>query len=139
MVIEFYLIAAATTSPIDTMGYGWALFKMTFALALVCLLIYAALRVLKSLSLRTNPHQGAVRIIERYPLTPRQTLWVVELGKRQLLLGSTDSTISRLAELDGDDRLSAVPHIPLRFRDILRNVRTQDTSSRKPFSEKTRE
>jgi flagellar protein FliO/FliZ len=82
-------------------GYGWALLKVTLALALVCLLAYVALRLLRRLSgLGGGAGSGALRIIERCPLSPRQTLWLVEVAGRYFLLGATDQQVTRLAELE---------------------------------------
>jgi flagellar biogenesis protein FliO len=83
-------------------GYLTALLQMVGALLLVCVLAYVVLRGLRRVAGRRGP-TGSVRVLERCPLSPRHSLWVVEIGERCLLLGSSDSPggpLTRLAELD---------------------------------------
>lgn len=110
------------------MGYGWALLKMVGALLLVCLLAYLALRLARRHLAGGAGFGGAVRVVERCPLSSRHSLWVVEVGGRCLLLGTSDapgSGVCKLAELD-PGQLPPRPVEPPRgrsFREILQRGR----------------
>jgi flagellar protein FliO/FliZ len=63
---------------------------------------------------------GRIRIVERVPLEPRRTLYLLEAGEKLLLVGVTDHDIRVLAEFSRDD-LPAPPAPPHRsFLDVLR-------------------
>jgi flagellar biogenesis protein FliO len=106
--------------------YLWSLIRMLGALLLVCALAFLLLRGLRRLAGRRSPG-GAVRVIERCPLSPRHSLWVVEVGDRCFLLGGSDGpggSLTRLAELDranlGPPRGAAPgPAVWRSFREIL--------------------
>jgi flagellar biogenesis protein FliO len=86
----------------EPVGYGWALLKMVGALLIVCLLAYLALRLARR-HLAGGGGNGAVRVIERCALSGRHSLWLVEVGGRCLLLGTSDAPggpVCKLAELD---------------------------------------
>ena len=110
------------------MGYGWALLKMVGALLLVCLLAYLALRLARR-HLVGGGGGGAVRVVERCPLSGRHSLWVVEVGGRCLLLGTSDAPggpVCKLAELDAGQlppRRSDPPPRGRSFWEILQRGR----------------
>jgi flagellar biogenesis protein FliO len=43
---------------------------------------------------------GRIRVLERVPLEPRRTLYLVEIGSRILLIGAGDRDLRVLAEMD---------------------------------------
>jgi flagellar biosynthetic protein FliO len=51
---------------------------------------------------------GPVQVLGRRPLGVRQELWVVAVGRRALVLGSTSSGLSTLAEITNPDELAAL-------------------------------
>jgi flagellar biosynthetic protein FliO len=65
---------------------------------------------------------GRIRVVERVPLEPRRTLYLVEAGEKLLLLGSTDHGIQVLAEFTREQL--PPPATPERrsFLDALRSV-----------------
>ncbi|MBI5490509.1 MAG: flagellar biosynthetic protein FliO [Deltaproteobacteria bacterium] len=65
---------------------------------------------------------GRLRVVERVPLEPRRTLYLVEAGEKLLLIGSTDHDVRVLSEFTRD-QLPA-PATPERrsFLDTLRAV-----------------
>lgn len=95
------LLEVSGSTELPPVGYGWALLKMLGALLLVCVLAYLVLRFARRPAARGA---GAVRVVERCPLSARHSLWVVEVGGRCLLLGTSDAPggpVCKLAELDG--------------------------------------
>jgi flagellar biosynthetic protein FliO len=110
-------LAAGEPASLAPPGYGWALVKLLVALFLVCALAYVALWLLRR-RLRAARGAGAasLRVVERLPLSSRQSLFLVELAGRYLVIGVGESgTPSRIAELDPD------------------TVRREDAEGRKSF------
>lgn len=83
-------------------GYGWSLLKILIALVVVCGAAYGLLVLVRRL-LPGTTSRGCMRIIDRCPLSSRQQLWLVEVTGRYFLVGATDTTLTRLAELDPAD------------------------------------
>lgn len=81
-------------------GFGWALLQMVVALVVVCVLAAVLLRWARRFLVGPRPHPGLVRVLDRAPLSPRQSVWVVEACGRYFVVGASDSGLSRLAELD---------------------------------------
>lgn len=66
---------------------------------------------------------GRVRVLERLPLEPRRSLYLIEAGEKLLLVGCTEHDIRVLGEFARDD-LPAPPPVERRtFLDALRSVR----------------
>jgi flagellar protein FliO/FliZ len=66
---------------------------------------------------------GRVRVLERVPLEPRRSLYLVEAGEKLLLVGATEHDIRLLGEFKRDE-LPAPPPVERRtFLDVLRSVR----------------
>lgn len=80
-------------------GYGVALLQTLFALAAVCVLAWAFLRLSARRGFGTG--SGRARVLERLPLDGRRALYLVEIGERILLVGVGDGGApSLIAELD---------------------------------------
>lgn len=85
-------------------GYGVYLFQTILALAAVCLLAYVALRFgLKRLyGVGRGGERNILRVVERLPLDPRRSLYLVEVAGRYVLLGTSESGVSFLTEVDSE-------------------------------------
>jgi len=65
---------------------------------------------------------GRVRVVERVPLEPRRTLFLVEAGERLLLIGATERDIRVLAEFRRDE-LPAPPAVERKtFLEVLKSI-----------------
>ena len=84
-------------------GYGVYLFQTVLALAAVCLLAYIVLRFgLKRLyGVGRGGDKALMRVVERLPLDPRRSIHLVEVAGRYVLLGTSESGVSFLTEIDG--------------------------------------
>jgi flagellar protein FliO/FliZ len=80
-------------------GYGWYLLQTLLALAAVCALAWVVLRW-GVRRLYGGASSGRVRVLERVPLDPRRSLYLVEVGGKVLLLGAGDGPMTTLAEVD---------------------------------------
>jgi flagellar biogenesis protein FliO len=92
------------TPATNTPSLGSMLVEMLVALAVVCLLAYAALRWgLGRLGGRGEADQGAIDIIARRAIGPDRTILVVRVGPKTLIVGETESGMTRLGELDAEE------------------------------------
>jgi flagellar biogenesis protein FliO len=67
---------------------------------------------------------GPIRILARKPLTPKQEVFLLEVGGRVILVGSTREQLSALGEFRGPDEVAALraqlPELRSDFRESLR-------------------
>ena len=78
-------------------------FKMMFSVLLVIALGVAAIYISKKfLPKITNLPGKKVRIVETVGLGQRRAVHLLQIGNRQLLIGSTGESITKLADITGD-------------------------------------
>ncbi len=98
-------------------------FKLALALGVVLALAWATTRFgVPALYGRRNAQDGLIRLRATYPLEPKKTLYLVEVGNRTLCVGSTDSALTVLATLEPGELPplpSPVPLAPLSFASLL--------------------
>ena len=115
-------------------GYGAALLQTLLALGGVCLLAWVVLRW----GARRGFGKfggGRVRVLERVPLDPRRSLFLVQVGERVLLLGAGDGAApSLLAELEPDE-LPELAVSKSSFADVIAQVRGRASSTSEPGSQ----
>lgn len=99
-------LAVAMASGVS--GEFWLeLLRLALALGFVCALAWLLLRFglprwLGSLR-APGGRGGAMRVIERHPLSAGKTLWLVEVGARRLLIGGSEGGLQLLAELAAEN------------------------------------
>lgn len=90
------------SDPAVPSGYGLYLLQTLLALGAVCALAYVVLRWgAKRLYGIGRPGQQ-MRLVERLPLDPRRSLYLVEVAGRQLLVGSSENGVTLLTEVSRD-------------------------------------
>lgn len=103
------LSQAQTQTPLTPDGdtgpsLGWMLLRTLVVLALVVALIYLTLNwgLRKLMGVKGVPGQGSgvVKVMERIPLDPKRTLFVVQVADEYLLLGGGEGAVSLLAKID---------------------------------------
>src|SRR6187455_608104 len=104
-------------------GYGEMLVGSLLVLGLVCL---AAWLIVKFGTRRLwGPRgSGVLDVVARVPLEPRRSLYVVEVGGKTLLVGTSEMGLTVLSELDGE-RIradSAARPAARSFADALRDA-----------------
>ncbi len=78
-------------------------FNITLKLGLVILMIYIFMQFLKRWQgSKQGIQKKYLSVVETTYLNPRQSLHLVKAGDKLLLLGSTDQSVSCLAELEND-------------------------------------
>ncbi len=91
----------------DDAGAGDFFFSMMLMILLVIVLGAAAIYLSRKVLPRFTQLSGKrVRVVETVHLGPRKALHLLRIGNRQLLIGSTNENITRLADVT--DELSEV-------------------------------
>lgn len=97
---------AAFEGPID---FTWMFIKVIIVLAFVCLIAFAVIKyVLPRASFVKRGQGSEIELVERFALEPRKSLYILKVGSRFLLLGTSENTISPLMELDRKDLSSDI-------------------------------
>jgi len=82
-------------------SFTWLVLQTLLILAAVCLLAYLLLRWgMRRFQGGPAGAGSALKVLDRLPLEPRRALYVVEVGNRILLLGTSEQQTTLLAELD---------------------------------------
>lgn len=85
-------------------GMGWLLLKTLVVLGIVVALVYLSLnfglRKLMGIKGLGPGVSRAVTVLERIPLDPRRTLFLVKVGDEYLLLGGGENSVNLLTHLD---------------------------------------
>ena len=83
-------------------GVGDLFFRMMLMVLLVIIMGAAAIYLSRKLLPRFTQLSGKrIRVVETVHLGPRKTLYLLKIGERQLLIGSTNENITRLADVTG--------------------------------------
>ncbi len=93
------MIASPATEVATGSGYGELLIGSLVVLGLVCLAAWVVVRF--GLRRLWTPRPGGVLdVLARVPLEPRRSLYVVEVGGKTLLVGTSEMGLTVLSELD---------------------------------------
>ncbi len=112
--------AAATTAP--TTSLGGSFLQMLFGLALVLVLLFSGLWVLKKLTGSGIQSNNLVRVIGATAIGTRERIVVVEMGQTWLVLGVTPNSINTLAEMPRQALPPSNTPSPADFAGWLRNT-----------------
>ena len=111
-------------APQDLPGLGGSIAVSFLSLGLVCALAFLFLRWLSRRGVAQG--RGPIRVLARCPLEPRRSLFLVETAGRCFLIGSGDSAMTMLAEVDPAEVRALAPPGPAagdsRFAHILARV-----------------
>ena len=76
---------------------------------------------------------GPIQVLARFPLEPKRTLYVVKVAKDIVLVGSSESGLQFLKELDPADFEAAIQQAPPapanQFSRVMENLRNRKISS----------
>ena len=81
-------------------GYGELALTALLVLVVVCVAVAVAARYAGRCLRGGRGDEGLIRVRGRVPLEPRRALYVIEVGGRTLLVGSSEGGISVLTEVD---------------------------------------
>lgn len=102
--------AMAEDQPIPKLSndFGPTLLQLAGAMILIVGIIYASVWLMKKYSGGKITGGGdIISIVERRHLTPKQALYLVKVGEKHLLIGASESGLSKLSDIDNPEiRLS---------------------------------
>jgi flagellar biosynthetic protein FliO len=91
-----------TVKPADNSGTRELFFKMMLSVLLVVVLGVTAIYISKKfLPGITNLSGKEVRVVETVHLGPRRAVHLLKVGNKRLLIGSTNESITKLADITG--------------------------------------
>ena len=105
--------------------------RMALALGLMIALILAAAAALRFFGRSTGMRSTSrLRILDSLPLAPKRALYSVQAGRRVVVLGVTETSISLVLELPPDEAAALYPDgAPAQsgpsFREMLRGARSR--------------
>lgn len=105
MVVSALLAGQAAAAPASAPvgeGYGELLWMSIGLLAAIGVIAVVAVRLFGGgRMLRRGSGGGLLEVIARQPLEPRRSLYVVRVGERRLLVGTSELGVTMLTELEG--------------------------------------
>ncbi|MBN1282672.1 MAG: flagellar biosynthetic protein FliO [Proteobacteria bacterium] len=92
-------------SPAAVPDFAWLFIKMLLLLGAVCMgaIIFLKYGAPRMPIFRKMAGHGFARIIARQAIEPRKNLYLVAIGKRYLVIGTSDHAINAFAELTEDE------------------------------------
>ncbi len=102
----FPFLAQALDTSINSPGlsFGWLFAKTVLAMVIVVGLAFWFLKyIFPRLYGRHFQPSSRIKVVERLGLEARKALYVVQVGKKSILVGVTDHHISKLMDLEKDD------------------------------------
>lgn len=89
------------STPAITADIWPALTKLVIALAFILVIIYASVWLMKRFSLgKLAGNSELISIVERRHLAPKQAVYLLKVGSKHLLVGSSEAGITRIADID---------------------------------------
>ncbi len=98
-------------TPSPAFHLGWMLAKTVFSLLLIIALIFGLVFVMKRYfgqQLPGSMGREGFQILAKFPLQPKQSLMLVKVFERILLLGVTESSITLLAEFEPNQDIQKI-------------------------------
>ncbi len=120
------------TPTTESLNIGWVLAKTIGSLVLIIVLIFVVVYLLKRFwgkQYNLGSGSGFFRILARIPIDPKQSLALVKVYNRVLLIGISESSISLITEFDREKELDQIladfpsepsGALPDRFRNLMR-------------------
>lgn len=102
----FLLPFLGQTEPITEPGlsFGWLFVKTIVAMVIVIGLAFVVLRYLLPRFHGVARSSGSrIKILERFGLEPRKGLYIVQVGEKAALIGTSDHSVNKLMDLEAKD------------------------------------
>ena len=97
----------------------------TFVMLFVIILL-AALVLWTAKKLGVGRPMGSMKLMGRLPLDARRSVFLIQIGKRVLVVGSSEAGLTKLAELDATQVPPTSPdEPPTTFSSVLERLRTR--------------
>lgn len=106
-MLSFFLLAestiasTATNLPEPSIDFSWLFIKVVLAMIVVCVTAYFGIKyLLPKGSFIKKSSRSEIEILERFPLEPRKSLYILKVGNRRVLIGTTENSVHSLLELE---------------------------------------
>ena len=106
---------SSTGTTTDTGAPIWAIVKMLCALAVVIVVLYGGLYLLKRMMTNRRfaaSQDAALEVMESAYVGPKKMVSLVRVGKKAVLIGVTDQQISMLTELTPEETTTMLAQAP---------------------------
>ena len=106
----------------------WDYFKVLLTLATLVAAAFALVRYVGPRVPTATGGGGPIRVLARYPLEPRKTLYLIQVGGETLLVGAAEGSLSLIRALpEGSIDVSALekPKVSGAFLDKLRELQAR--------------
>ena len=97
-------------------SFGWMLLQTLVALLFICAVAWLLLRVMGRYTNGLGPSKSMIEIVERVAIDQRKSLYIMKVTGRWLLVGSSETGLQLLTELDPKDAAQAAEANPRRLR-----------------------
>ncbi len=88
----------------NSVDFTWMFVKVILVLAFVCIIAFAMIKyVIPRASFLKRGEDSQIELVERFALEPRKNLYILKVGSRFLLLGSSEHSLNPLMELSKKD------------------------------------
>jgi flagellar biosynthetic protein FliO len=95
------LLADDQPVPALTGDIGPTLLQLAGALIFIVVLIYVSVWLMKKYSVGKIVSGGnLINVVERRNLTAKQAIYLIKVGEKHILVGATDSGMSKIADID---------------------------------------
>ncbi|GEM_PF-4333050 len=101
-----FLLETAATDSVGATSHDlvWMLVKMVLVLVIVCGGAMLLLRFVPKIgALQGGASAAGIEILGRRALDPKKHLWIVRVGTRNFLLGTSEQSVQCVAELNAAD------------------------------------
>jgi len=93
-----------------SVDFTWMFVKVIIVLAFVCVVAFAVIKyVIPKASFVKRGQDSQIELVERFALEPRKSLYILKVGTRFLLVGTSENSLSPLMELGRKDLSREIP------------------------------
>lgn len=107
------LQASGPAEGFNSVNSLWQYLEVLLALGGVLVLAYVTLRVALPRMFGMRASQGGpIRVLARYPLEPKKTIYLVKAGTQVFLIGTSESQVSFLTAIAPESSIEAETPVP---------------------------
>ena len=88
-------------------SFGWMLLQTLLALAFICAIAWLLLRLMGRYTNGLGSSRSMIEIVDRLALDQRKSVYIVKVTGRWLLVGSSETGLQLLTELDAEEAAQA--------------------------------
>ncbi len=105
-IAETQMSSPFVVPPAPMADFTWTFVKVILAMTVVCLLAVGVIRyLLPRARFIKNSQSSRIEILERFPLEPKKSLYLLKVGAQEILIGTTEASIQPLLELKDGEKI----------------------------------